>query len=381
MKTLVIFHLWHGPGHFDMSDESNVWYAKYYEAHFGRVYVVSLIGKKKLEGTAGKTTFLSLGTGSNKIDVILSPWRLYKFAKQVSATALLTYEQVWLWWLKIFIRVFYNRKIYLMPITIPESIYSATGKSLSRNIPIGIEEKMIDGSYVSCDYAVTSKGYGNYIDWLQREKIFENKLIIVDKLPEALPTPYFFDQIKAIKKSAADDKIKLLYVGRLNKEKLVDDLIKMLAILNADTKKYTLTLIGDGDEKEHLVQLSKKMKVDGDVQFLGYVSNGQLPHHYTNADVFVSPLTGSSLREAALCGVPIVAYKMDWLTTVLQHEKHYLGVAPHDYRDLAAQVQRLTDDPKLKRQISENVKTLAWQLWSPDELEKSLQKVFASATE
>ena len=196
-------------------------------------------------------------------------------------------------------------------------------------------------------------------------------------MPEALPTPYFFESIDKSKKSSANSFRQLLYVGRLHKEKLVDDLIRVMSILNLDGKKYELTLIGDGDEREKLERLAKALKVSDSVRFLGYVANGQLPDYYVNADVFVSPLTGSSLREAALCALPIVAYNMDWLTTVLTHEKDFLGVKPHDFESFAAAVARISDDQQLAKRLSDNVRSLAWRMWSPDKIGSSLEYVFS----
>jgi glycosyltransferase involved in cell wall biosynthesis len=46
---------------------------------------------------------------------------------------------------------------------------------------------------------------------------------------------------------------KIIYVGRLHKEKLVDDLMKMMAHLARDgfgSRRVQLVLLGDGPERE-----------------------------------------------------------------------------------------------------------------------------------
>jgi glycosyltransferase involved in cell wall biosynthesis len=120
------------------------------------------------------------------------------------------------------------------------------------------------------------------------------------------------------------------------------------------------------------------MGVDADIEFLGYVSNANLPDYYLSADVFVSPLTGGSLREAALCGLPIVAYNMDWIKHVLVHRKTFLAVTPYDYKGLAEEVLNVITDQELRQSLSENIKNLSQELWSPTNIKASLEKAFGA---
>ncbi|HEV7334079.1 MAG TPA: glycosyltransferase family 4 protein [Flavisolibacter sp.] len=375
MKTVVIFHLWHGPGHWDLSEQSNVWFARFYESYFDRVYVVTLINDGKENVRQGKTTYLTLGKGSTKTDLLLAPYRLCRLIKKLKPDVLVTYEQVLLFWVLLFRRLCTKSKVYLLPITIPPAMYKVTGKSLSIKLPIWLEKVLISLSYRSTDYALTTTSFGNYIEWLQSEALLNKKLVIVDKLPEALPPPKFFDQISnpTVKSS---NKTTLLYVGRLHQEKLVDHLIRMMAILGKENHEYKLIIIGDGNQKEELISLAKQLGVDDVITFLGYVANADLPNYYLSADLFVSPLTGGSLREAALCGLPVVAYDMDWIKDILVHKKTFMAVEPYNYEALATEVKNITADKELKLSISQNIKKLSWELWSPLNLNVSLEKAF-----
>jgi glycosyltransferase involved in cell wall biosynthesis len=83
-----------------------------------------------------------------------------------------------------------------------------------------------------------------------------------------------------------------------------------------------------------------------------------------------------SLREAALCGLPVVAYDMDWLHGFLKHEETAIMIPPGDHDEMGRQVLRLCSDAELRERLSRNVKELAWRLWSPLGLRESLRQMF-----
>lgn len=105
------------------------------------------------------------------------------------------------------------------------------------------------------------------------------------------------------KRRKKNDKIRLLYVGRLISRKNVDLIINAFEKMK---KNYNveLTIVGDGPEIDKLKKLSK------DCIFAGVVSNTE--KYYKNADIFITPsqygegLQGTIL-EAMSCGLKIVA--------------------------------------------------------------------------
>jgi glycosyltransferase involved in cell wall biosynthesis len=258
-------------------------------------------------------------------------------------------------------------------------MYKVTGKSLSVIFPIWLERILISLSYRSAFAALTTYSLGSYVEWISTNPILRNKTIITPVLPESTPPPLFLENIKKLSSQVTSngfDKFNLIYVGRLHKEKLVDQLLQMMALLKKDKIPTTLTIIGDGPEKPVLEQLAVELGVRESINFLGYVSNGDLPKYLMQANVFVSPLTGCSLREAALCGLPIVAYNMDWLSNILKNEETFLSVPENDYPAMAKAVKRLSEDKALLNRLSNNIKTFAWNTWSPSGIRASLEQVF-----
>jgi len=377
MKRLLIFGVTKLE---DMLEKGNVWYVRHYEAYFDEVYVVYLRGEKPIEVKQGRTTLVSLGKGNGFFDILLAPCRLFKFAKKIKPTHYLTADLVFSWWNSILIRFFLKAKIILMPVCIPENIYQTSGQKMSP-LPRIMEKIMTKLCFLSADKILTTYAFGNFVDWLSKNKKIKDKVIIVEIMPEALPAFDFLKELKEKETSFVKQKtnyISLLYIGRLAKEKMVKDLILMIKNLKdlRPEKIFYLMIIGEGPEKDELKKLAESLEINQRIKFLGYLKNKDLVDYYLNADIFVSPLTGTALREAGLCGLPIVAYNTDWVKGFLKNEENALLVPVKDIEKLAQEIIRLTENEELKEKIAKNIKQLAWRIWGGADLAGSLKMAF-----
>ena len=93
----------------------------------------------------------------------------------------------------------------------------------------------------------------------------------------------------------------VLYVGRISKEKSLEDLCRL-------QDKFNIEIVGGGPQEEYL-----KNSYPG-VNFLGYQSGETLANSYARADVFCFPSRtdtfGIVIIEAMSIGTPIAAYKV-----------------------------------------------------------------------
>ncbi len=110
------------------------------------------------------------------------------------------------------------------------------------------------------------------------------------------------------------DTINIIYIGRLVKVKGVDILIRAFnQIIKISNKKYFLTIVGDGEEKELLQKLVIDLKIDEYIKFEGRQSN--VIKFLDKSDIFVYPSIweegfGISVVEAMSRGcVPITFNK------------------------------------------------------------------------
>ena len=150
----------------------------------------------------------------------------------------------------------------------------------------------------------------------------------------------------------ADGAPLLLFVGRLEPRKGVEQLVRAFTLLSARRPSVKLLVAGDGPERDRAQRLLPG-KVRSRVVFLGRVDHDELPRFYASADVFVAPSLGGEsfgvvLLEAMAAGVPIVASDIPGYRAVLHDGVEGRFTAPGDVSDLAAALDVLLDNPALR---------------------------------
>lgn len=106
-----------------------------------------------------------------------------------------------------------------------------------------------------------------------------------------------------------NDNPNIVFIGRLTKVKKLHQILESVAILKGEGYKLNVTFVGDGNEKETLVNLSKKKQLQ-DVWFYGacYDEN-KISELIYNADVCVSPgNVGLTAMHAMVFGTPVISH-------------------------------------------------------------------------
>jgi len=93
-------------------------------------------------------------------------------------------------------------------------------------------------------------------------------------------------------RSSGDEKLELIFVGRLIPLKACDIALRAAADLLRSGAAH-FTVVGDGPERDSLKQLTKSLGIDNAVTFTGWLANSDVMTQLQNADVMVFP----SLRE------------------------------------------------------------------------------------
>jgi phosphatidylinositol alpha-1,6-mannosyltransferase len=108
----------------------------------------------------------------------------------------------------------------------------------------------------------------------------------------------------------------LLTVGRLQKRKGHDQMIRALTSVRKSFPDVLYAIIGDGEDRPALERLVAHESLGGHVQFFGEVDDADLVRAYQQCDLFVLPNRqvgadiegfGMVLLEAQACGKPVVA--------------------------------------------------------------------------
>jgi len=119
-----------------------------------------------------------------------------------------------------------------------------------------------------------------------------------------------FEKIRKIKKE-----FDLLYVGRIEKYKRIDWLLKAGKKLN-----LRIAIIGSGPYLKKLKKLAYKLK--SNVIFFGKVNNKRVHNIFQKSKVFVLPSRSEgmplSIPEALACGVPVLAARVGGIPDILE---------------------------------------------------------------
>ncbi|MDX2474138.1 MAG: glycosyltransferase [Candidatus Krumholzibacteria bacterium] len=147
-----------------------------------------------------------------------------------------------------------------------------------------------------------------------------------------------------------------LFVGRLVPYKGVSVLFEALAAVPA----ATLTVVGEGPEKEALLVLGKRLGILDRVQFAGTLDEAAIAEYLATARALVLPSIDASEAfglvqlEAMAAGVPVIATDLPTgVPEVGVPDETGLLVAPGDVGELAAALVRVQNDPQWARSLGQ----------------------------
>ena len=147
-----------------------------------------------------------------------------------------------------------------------------------------------------------------------------------------------FDKVK-IKKAPYP---KILWVGRFDKVKRVDNLIMAMQDVVRDIPDAKLTLVGYGYEEKNLKKLMNKLNLNKHIEFVGKKTGNDLIREYKNSHLFVlssasegQPLT---ILEAQASGLPIVAAKTGGIPEIVKDNVNGLLVPSNGDNALAGAI-------------------------------------------
>ena len=142
----------------------------------------------------------------------------------------------------------------------------------------------------------------------------------------------------------------LLYLGRMAKEKNLEQLVDQVA----DTRRrdVTLLLVGDGPDREAILDYARERRVP--VIFTGMVPHAEAPDYYRLGDIFITASTsetqGLTYFEALAAGVPVLCRRDACVEGVV--ENGFNGWQYETGEDFARYLTDFCGDGELRRRMS-----------------------------
>ena len=147
---------------------------------------------------------------------------------------------------------------------------------------------------------------------------------------------------------------RLLYVGRLEYEKGIHDLIAAVPLIRRTHPGTTLTIAGEGTQLDWLIEEARRHRVLKATTFDGHLNHDELLGALHDADAVVLPSHyepfGIAALEAAAAGAPLVTSNVGGLGELVINGQTGMSFAPRDLAGLATAVRQVLDDPDTAQQ-------------------------------
>lgn len=173
-----------------------------------------------------------------------------------------------------------------------------------------------------------------------------------------IPCGVNMEQFQPIDKAVArhklalsDDKI-LLFVGRIDPLKGVEQLLRAIPHLQS-IRGLRLVVIGGDEDSQHeierLQKLSSELNIRDSVTFRGLIKHDELPSFYSAADACVIPSYYESFGLVALeslaCGTPVVTTDVGDLKSIIRQGETGYVVTDNAPQNLANKIDSLLSRP------------------------------------
>lgn len=153
--------------------------------------------------------------------------------------------------------------------------------------------------------------------------------------------------------SATSSVLKLIYAGKLVKQKRIDQVLKALYLLKNNTL-FHFDIIGDGTERKELERLVGELGLDDRVYFHGVMSRDDVSKMMSQSDIFIMTSSNETLGlvylEAMAQGCITIGSKDEGIDGVIINNENGFLVSPDNVDEISACIKSVL-------QITQNKKS------------------------
>lgn len=179
----------------------------------------------------------------------------------------------------------------------------------------------------------------------------------------------------------ADRPLKLAYVGRLVRAKGLFEVIEAMAQLKRAGRDFTLTLAGEGADRDELAAAARRAGLGDRVKLSGCVFGAEKYRLWLGSDLFMLPSYSEglpySLLEAMAAGCVPVTTPVAAITDVMQDGEHGMFVPVKDAAAVAAAVAALDDDRARLKRMAEAARRRVLERYTVARLAADFERLYA----
>ena len=173
----------------------------------------------------------------------------------------------------------------------------------------------------------------------------------------------------------------IITVSRLVFKNGIDILIE--AISQLKTYNLQLKIVGIGPGESQLKNLARDLQASDRVQFLGNVTQEQLPSYLQSADIFVRPSRseglGTAFLEAMAAGLPVIATRVGGIPDFIVDGETGLFCSEKP-EDVAEKITILIKDHDLRERIAAGGRKLVLEKYDWKTIVEDMAKIFDKLT-
>ena len=206
----------------------------------------------------------------------------------------------------------------------------------------------------------------------------ETREIVSAPPPTVAPMPVAVDLFSPGGSRQAN---RLLFVGRLNKQKGIELLLHAVSRLRDAT--ITLDVVGDGEDAESARGVAAGLGLADGVRWHGAMPQPRLVDFYREATALVVPSVEEGLGlvavEAHLCETPVIAFESGGLTDIVQHDRTGILVKPVDPAAMAAAISSLLERPDRGASLGVAGRMHALATFAPESVARRYADIYRAA--
>jgi glycosyltransferase involved in cell wall biosynthesis len=180
----------------------------------------------------------------------------------------------------------------------------------------------------------------------------------IRQVPRGIDLELFLPGLRdagAFEEFGVNGETKLLYVGRISKEKGLDSLLDNFRQVISRHPQACLILVGDGPYRSELADKHQDLVHDGKVVFAGEHTGEKLARIYASSDIFVFPSEtetfGNAVVEAQASGLPVIVAQKGAAHENIQDSVTGMAVDVRRPEDLQGAMEELLTDEALRARM------------------------------
>jgi len=155
----------------------------------------------------------------------------------------------------------------------------------------------------------------------------------------------------------------LIFVGRIIEQKGLKYLIEAMPEVLKEHPKTRLLITGKGKFKDRHIQEVKKLGLENNIMFPGFVPEEEMPNLYSSADIFVLPSLWEvfpiAMLEALASGAPLLASDAGGNAEMIEQDGNGRVCERGNSKALADNLRIMLDDPNKLKTMGQRSREIA----------------------